>query len=151
MYRKERKLWFFAFILLAPLAIWSAVTSANVNIDREVLHPQTREVVRVAEARAVIQIRANAQDASLVDLKLMLDATGAVSDSPQAYRLAGIATGTFKKATAFPHAMPITCALQFISDKQTSAVPALVLMGDVVEFAHGDPVLHLRQVVVPQR
>ena len=139
-----------ALVLLVPLALWSAVTSVVVKIERDVRHPETQETVRVTQARTIIEIHANPKDASLVDLTLTLDATGTALDSQQTYRLAGRVTGTFKKATQFPHTMPITCPVQFISEKQTSGHPAMVLIGDVVEPGHGDPVLSLRQVVLPQ-
>lgn len=140
-----------ALLLLAPLALWSAATMAVVKIDRDVHHPETQETVRVAQARAIIEIHANSKDASLVDLILTLDATGTVLDSQQTYRLAGRVTGTFKKATQFPHLMPVTCPVHFISEKQTSGHPAVVLIGDVVEPGRGDPVLSVRQIVVPQQ
>ena len=140
-----------ALVLLVPLAVWAAVTSVVVKIDRDVRHPETQETVRVAQARAIIEIHANPKDASSVDLILTLDATGTALDSQQTYRLFAIVTGTFKKATQFPHVMRITCPVHFISEKQTSDPPAMVLIGDVVELAHGDPVFSLRQVLVPQQ
>ena len=139
-----------ALVLLLPLAVWSAATSVVVKIDRDVHHPDTQETVRVAQARATIEIHANPKDASLVDLTLTLDATGTALDSQQTYRLFGLAKGTFKKATQFPHIMPIACPVQFISERQSSGHPAMVLIGNVVEPGHGDPVLSLRQIILPQ-
>jgi hypothetical protein len=140
-----------AFVLFVPLVLWSAVTSVVVKIDRDVRHPETQETVRVAQARTIIEIHPNPKDESLVDLTLTLDGTGTALDSPQTYRLFAMVTGTFKKATQFPHVMRITCPVHFISEKQTSGPPSMVLIGDVVELAHGDPVFSLRQVLLPQQ
>jgi hypothetical protein len=140
-----------ALLLLVPLAVWAAVTSVVVKIDRDVRHPETQQTVRIAQARTIIEIHANPNDASLVDLTFTLDATGTALGSQQTYRLFGSAKGTFKKATQFPNIMPITCPVQFISEKQSSGHPAIVVMGEVVEPGHGDPVFALRQVLVPQQ
>lgn len=134
-------------IMFEPTA--AGAPAVTIRIDQYVRHPETQDLVRIGEARAIVSINPNSKDSAFVDLTVLVEAIATVPDASQTYRLRGAARSTLKKAAGPEPRYPIICELHFVLEKQTGPVPALVLMGDVVEIPHGEKVILLRRIVVP--